>query len=112
MVGERTPELGREYSGPRRPVAQLVVPADLSGPIADRAQPAFAPQVVVRAGPSVLAMLRFEEVDAVTVMRADDQQSGLRVEARRPVVGGAALVWRNQHTITRWFLRRIGNWTS
>src|SRR3954468_12336024 len=83
------------------------MPRDLAGGVVDRAQLALAPHAVVGAGPPVLSMLRLEEVDAVRVLRTDDEVAGLGIEAGRAIVGAATLVRRDQPAVARRLLRRV-----
>ena len=69
--------------------------------IVERAQLAAAVHGVVGAGPAVLAVLGLEEVDAVSVGCAHDEQTRRRVEARRSVVRGADLIGRDEAAVAR-----------
>src|SRR5262249_29989080 len=77
--------------------------------VVDGPEDALAPYAVVRARPSELTMLRLEEVDAVRIVSADDQQASCRVEARRPVVRAAALVRGDQPAVTCRLLAGVRN---
>src|SRR5215468_1045441 len=73
---------GSKHSCGRWPIAERVAPLDLARLIVNRSQECFACQIVVRAGPAILAVLRLEEIDSVCVLGADDEQPCLRIEAR------------------------------
>src|SRR5690242_5642226 len=84
-------------------------PHDFPRAIVDSAQEASPGETVVCAGPAIGAVLGLEEVDAVAILRVDDEQTGLRIETRRPEIGSAAFVRSNQDTVAAGFLGRVGN---
>src|SRR5439155_7039649 len=87
IARERQPGRRGEDAGARWAFAKLVAPADVPSLIIDRSQHAFALYVLIAARPAVSAVLRLEEVDPIRILRAHDQQPGLRIEARRSIVG-------------------------
>ena len=109
VAGDRHARRRRQHTRRAGAFTDVVAPANLARLIVDRPQHALAPHAVVRARPSVLAVLGLEEVDAVGVVRADDEQTGGRIEARRPIVRAAGLVWRDEPAVARRLFRRIGN---
>src|SRR4029434_8476091 len=82
IARERQSGSGGQNTSSTSAATQVVAPASLSSLILARAQDTARVHVVVGPGPSVLAMLRLEEVDAVSVVRTDDQQTRCRIEAR------------------------------
>ena len=54
-----------------------MVPDNLSGLVIDGPKKCFACDAVVGAGPPVGSVVRLEEVNAVAILRADDEQAGL-----------------------------------
>src|SRR6185312_2734374 len=82
VAGERQAGAGGQHAGGAGAVADLMAPSDRAGPIVDRANRAPSVQRVVGARPPERAVLRLEEVDAVAVLRRDDEQAAARIEAR------------------------------
>src|SRR5690348_2235153 len=89
-----------------------MAPFDLAALIIDRSQERSAGQVVVGAGPAVFAMLGFEEVNAVTVLRADDEEASLGIETGRPIIRRAILVRRDESSVASRFFVGVGNRTA
>src|SRR2546429_2313171 len=87
-------------------------PTHLSRLIIDGFQHSLAKDSVVCPSPAVLTVLGLREIDTVGIPRADDEQPGLGVKTRRAVICRAAFVRRNQSPVTRWILRRVGNWAA
>src|SRR5215831_2121527 len=86
-----------------------MIPLNLSSLIIDCPQEGAPCDAVIGAGPAVVAVFRLEEVNAVAVLRADDEQACSRVETWRAIVGRAAFVRSDQSAITRGFLCRVRN---
>src|SRR5260370_8879951 len=93
---ERQPGLGGQHSRAGASLAKIVVPTYLPGSIVDGPQHALAVDAIVRTRPAVRAVSRLEEINAVGVHGADDEQPGLLVKARPPIVGSTAPVRPNQ----------------
>ena len=94
---------------PEPPSPTFVTPADLAGLVIDGLDYTFAPQAVIGAGPSIGAVGRLGEIDAVAGMGIDDEQAGFRIEAGRAIVGEAAFVGSNQAAVRRRLLGGIRN---
>src|SRR5882724_9166377 len=75
--------------------AKLVGPLDLTGLIIDGFENALAPHAIIGAGPTERAVGGLIEVDAVTRMRADDEEAGLRIETGRAIVSKSAFIGRD-----------------
>src|SRR5258708_26256611 len=84
-------------------------PANLAGLVINRLDHALAPQVIVGAGPAVRAVGWLGKIDAVAGMSSYDEQSGLGIKTGRAKVGHPTLVRRDQTSIGRRLLGRIGN---
>src|SRR6185312_1220095 len=97
---------GRQDTGAGA-AADVVVPANLSGLVIDRSQEGLAPDAVVGARPAIIAMFGLEEVDAVGVHGADDEEPRRRIEARRSIVRAASFVGRDEASVPGRLLRRI-----
>src|SRR4029077_14482451 len=89
-----------------------MAPADLSSLVIDGLNDALAPDVVVRASPSVDSIGRLGKVDAPARVCIDDEQTGFWVEAGGTVIREAALVGRNQASIGRRLLGGVWNGTT
>src|SRR5215469_13575043 len=89
-----------------------MIPRDRSGAVVDGAQEGFSSETVVGAGPAVAPVFILEEINPVAVHRADNEKSGLRVEAGRPEIGRSSLVGRHQNSVSFWLLGRVGNGAS
>src|SRR5258708_6209493 len=74
-------------------------PNDLPGLVVNRAEGALGGEPVVRARPAVRAVFGLVKINPVTVLRVDDQQTRLGIETRRPEVGRATFVGRDQHAV-------------
>src|ERR1700722_234935 len=101
IAGEGKSGIGGQHSGTRASWAKFVGPANLSGLVINRFQYTFAPEPVIRACPTIRAIRRFVEVNAVGGVSIHDKQARLGVKAGRAVVGQAALVRRNQAAVRR-----------
>src|SRR6185503_15666189 len=108
VAGEDQPGLGGQDAGAAL-AADRMVPADLAGLVVDRPHEPLAADAVVGARPAVGAVLGLEEVDAVAVLGADDEQPGLRIEAGGAVIGAASLVWGDEASVARRLLIRVGD---
>src|ERR1700704_4430254 len=86
-----------------------MAPTDLARLIIDGLNYPLAPNIVVRACPSVDSIGWLRKVDAVAGVGVHDKQTISGVEARGTVVGHTALVGGNQASIGRWFLGGIWN---
>src|SRR5262245_1197129 len=73
IASEGDSRISRQHSGSRRGISERMIPFDLSRLIIDCAEESPAGHTVVGPGPAVFAMLRLEEVNAVTVLRAYDE---------------------------------------
>src|SRR5262249_20178860 len=89
-----------------------MAPLDLSRLIVHCTEKRPARNVVIGAGPAIAAVVRLEEIDSVTILRADDERSRGRIETGRPVVGGAALIRRYEPAVLRGFFFGIRNRTA
>ena len=101
VAGERETRGRRQHARVARAAVQIVAPADFARRVVERAQLAAAMHGVVRAGPTVLAVLGLEEIEAVRIGRAHDEEPRRRVEARRSIVRGADLVGRHEAAVAR-----------
>ena len=86
------PGVGRQHAGRACAIADGMVPNDLSGLVIDGPKERLARNAIVRAGPAVGAVFGLEEIDAVAILSADDQQAGL---ADRSSANGSW--WRRSH---------------
>src|ERR1700722_19749524 len=90
---------------------QLMAPANLACLVINRLDNAFAPEVIVGAGPAVGTVRGFGEVDAITGMSRHQEQPRLHIKTRRAEVRHSALIGRDQTPIGRRLLSWIGNRT-
>src|SRR3984957_2433779 len=74
---------------------QLMGPANLACLVINRLDNAFAPHVIVSAGPAVGTVRRFGKVDAVTGMSRHQEQPGLHIKTRRTEVRHSVLIRRD-----------------
>src|SRR5579862_9376311 len=89
-----------------------MVPDDFSRLVIDGAKKGPACDAIIGARPSVGTVLGLEEIDAIAVLRAHDQQPGFWIEAGRAEVGGAAFIRSYQDSVSYRELRRIRNGMS
>src|ERR1700677_3384775 len=95
-----------------RSASQIMRPPDLACLVIDCFDHALAPQTIIGPGPAVSAVGGLGEIDRVTGVGGDNEQSGLWIETGSSIVGHSTLVRRYQTPIGRRFLGRIGNGTS
>src|SRR5271165_1029904 len=86
-----------------------MAPANLSRLVIDRLDDALAPEAIIRACPSIVAVSRLGEIEAVAGMSIDDKQARLRIEAGRAIIRHPPFIGRNQAAVGCGFLRRIWN---
>src|ERR1700676_2387964 len=89
-----------------------MAPAELAGLVVDGLEDSLSPDAVIRARPSVDAIGWLGKVNAPARMSVDNKQPVSCVETWGPKIRQAALVGRNQASVRRWFLVRIGNGTA
>src|SRR5207249_525468 len=89
-----------------------MVPNNFPGLVIDRPKERSTGDAIVGASPSVGSMLGFEEIDAVSILRAHDQHAGFWIKAGRTVVRAAALVRRYQDAAFRGMFGWIRNGAS
>src|SRR5271169_1574968 len=89
-----------------------MAPTDLAGLVVNGLDYTRAPNLVVRAGPTVDSIGRLSEVKAPTGMGVDNKQTVLAVVARRTVVGHAPLVGCNEASIGGGLLGGVWNRTT
>src|SRR5262249_11552372 len=99
----------RQHARAGAAAAQIVRPSDLAGLIVDRLEPSLAEHAVVGPCPAVVAVFGLEEIDAVVVSGADDEQPRFRIEAWGSVVREAALGWRDETAVALRLLVWIRN---
>src|SRR4029079_12506178 len=102
----------REHARGPGATVEVVAPARLGGLVVERAQHAVAVDAVVGARPPVLTVLFLEEVDAVGVVGAHEEQPRGRVEARGTVVRASGLIGGDQTSVARRLFGGIGLRTS
>src|SRR6266481_1224580 len=92
--------------------SHFVAPSDFAGLIVNGFDDPFAPDCIVRAGPTVSAVGGFGEVDRPTRVSGNDEQSGPGIETGGAVVGETGLVGGDQPAVRSRFFGRIGNRAS
>src|SRR5262249_54324008 len=109
VTGEGQARLGRQNASRARAFAEIMVPLDLPGLKIDSSQECLPGNSIICAGPAVRAVYGLEEIDAVSVLRADDEQTGLWIETRRTIIRGTGFVGRDETAVARRFLCGIGD---
>src|SRR5271156_3673269 len=92
IAGEGEPAGCSHDSRTWRSASQIMRPPNLAGLVIDCFDHALAPQTIIRPRPAVGAIGGLGEIDRVTGVGGDDEQSRLWVETGRSIVGHSALV--------------------
>src|ERR1700761_2314259 len=98
-----------EYPRCRRTYAKRMRPANLARLIIDCFQHPTTPQTVVGAGPTISAIRRLGEVNAVTGVGRNDEQPVVRIEAGSAKIGKPVLVGCDQAPVGGRLFVRVGN---
>src|SRR5947209_9175454 len=101
-----------EHSCTRSTFSHLIGPAQLSCLVINRLNYAFAPQAIISACPSILAITWLSEIEAVTRVGVHNKESNFWVKTGSAIVGHSTFIRCNQASIGRRFFSGIRNGVS